>query len=143
MPNELKQNVFVDGRWYGPDYGNATPPAKVAEKITNEAAYRAPGDDTPDLRFRSDDFGGDDVPNLDALGRQAAALGGTVTPAGAVVPGDEEPPDLNKLKERDLRLLAAARGIAVEEGDNKKALIERIEAGSTPRIAGIPPAPQA
>lgn len=33
MP-ELNTNIHVDGRWYGPAYGNAKVPAKIAKLIT-------------------------------------------------------------------------------------------------------------
>lgn len=100
MPKELRQNVFVpeEGKWYGPDYGNATPPSDVAERITNEAAYQDPSGDTLDLRFREDDFAGSDdfgkgVPNLATLTQEAAGRGEPVVPTALPPSGadDDEP----------------------------------------------------
>lgn len=41
MPR-LMQNVHVDGKWYGPDYGNADVPSKIAGMIDNPAAWVDP-----------------------------------------------------------------------------------------------------
>lgn len=122
MPKELLQNVHVDGKWYGPDYGNATVPAAIAEKIENPAAFEAPGTGSS-LAFRADDFGGGQVPNLAAL----AALGNRTGSIPVTGPGgDELQGALDGASAADLRALAESRGIEVSSKDTKATLISKL-----------------
>lgn len=46
MANKLVSNVWVENKWYGPDYGNAEVPDHIAEQILNLSAW---GDEVPDI----------------------------------------------------------------------------------------------
>lgn len=59
MSKTLTSNVFVDGRWYGPDYPQNKATAEVLDQISNPAAFADPDDAEVgygDNRVRKDDF---------------------------------------------------------------------------------------
>ena len=55
MAQTLKQNVFVDGEWYGPAYGNEDVSEATAKAITNKAAFESVDEGAFDLTLRDDD----------------------------------------------------------------------------------------
>ena len=128
MPKTLKQNVFVDGRWYGPDYGSADLPSKV--EVDNPGAFEDPGTGV-DLRFRADDFAPDlgegaTVPNLAALARLSGGTGSTVVTIGTTDAAVDA--ELDNLDRDTLLTLAASRGVEVKGNESEATLRKRLRA---------------
>jgi hypothetical protein len=55
MAKALKQNVHVDGKWYGPDYPKNKVTADVLDQITNPQAFEDADPAQIDMRVRADD----------------------------------------------------------------------------------------
>ena len=106
MPKTLKQNVHVDGKWYGPSYGNADLPSKIADLIDNPAAFESP------------DAGIDQTPasSLDAIARSVAGGSGSSL----------EPSALDSMTRDQLLALADERGVEVGSKDNKDVLVAKL-----------------
>lgn len=63
---KLVQNVYVNGKWYGPAYPDNEVTAEVSKAVENPGAWDGPAvtEGGGDFRFRADDFGEETAPNL-------------------------------------------------------------------------------
>lgn len=71
MAKTIQQNVTVEDKTYGPSYPDNDPTGVEIPEWAYEA--NPPEVGSGDYRFRADDFGEEDVPNLRAKAEQVAA----------------------------------------------------------------------
>lgn len=114
MAKTLTSNVYVDGKWYGPNYPANKVTDEVLKAIDNPAAFESVPTGASDLRFRADDFAATD------------GLVGGDPPSLRVDRTPDERAELEKLSKDELAALAEARQVDVAKSATKADLLDAL-----------------